>query len=699
MSLTLLFVEDDRDLRNLVTSFLQERGVRVESARSGAEARALLARTRVDAAVVDGLLPDMTGADFIAELRKTQPNLPVLFASAFWRDIKSYELLTRELRVARVLHKPYSPSELWMWVQGLLPQAAAAPAAAPPRPATSPLALPPPALVPAAPESPGDEVAQALAALKAEYASALPERFGALRAALQRARTEAEGVEGLREALVLAHKLHGTAGSYGFDAVSTVAGKLEALLRRHESALKEPGGVAGAYAPWSDAELLLAELERAAGQGAPDAARVTAPVEQDVLGSILVVDDDEALLGAAQKLAAANQVRLVLARSADEALAAARRGWLDGALVHAHLGGRNGGFAVAQQLRGREGLESLPLAFYSDSGALQDRVEAAHAGASLFLPRPFSAAELVSAVERFVAARRPDRARIVVLDDDPDATRVLTNLLVSDGHQVDALSNPYDLLEVLSGLRPDLLLMDVMMPGLGGLDLCKILRSMPEWQELPILLVTAQTDVAFRVAAFQAGADDYLSKPVLREELLARVRGRLEPSRLAQELRDRDALTGLPLRRPFLDTLRGRLAEAQRSGSPVSVALIDLDRFKHINDTYGHLAGDRVLGRFGRLLAARFRKEDARGRWGGEEFVVALYGEGPQSARDILGRSGTEFAKLVFDGEGDVRFRATFSAGIATFPADGRSAEELLRAADARLYKAKRNGRNRIEID
>ncbi len=134
MSLTLLFVEDDRDLRNLVTSFLQERGVRVESARSGAEARALLARTRVDAAVVDGLLPDMTGADFIAELRKTQPELPVLFASAFWRDIKSYELLTRELRVARVLHKPYSPSELWMWVQGLLPQAAAAPAAAPTTP-------------------------------------------------------------------------------------------------------------------------------------------------------------------------------------------------------------------------------------------------------------------------------------------------------------------------------------------------------------------------------------------------------------------------------------------------------------------------------------------------------------------------------------------------------------------------------------
>ncbi|HET9449231.1 MAG TPA: diguanylate cyclase, partial [Aggregicoccus sp.] len=252
---------------------------------------------------------------------------------------------------------------------------------------------------------------------------------------------------------------------------------------------------------------------------------------------------------------------------------------------------------------------------------------------------------------------------------------------------------------VLSGLRPDLLLMDVMMPGLGGLDLCKILRSMPEWQELPILLVTAQTDVAFRVAAFQAGADDYLAKPVLREELLARVRGRLERSRLAQELRDRDALTGLPLRRPFLDTLRGRLAEAKRSGTQVSVALIDLDRFKHINDTYGHLAGDRVLGRFGRLLAARFRKEDARGRWGGEEFVVALYGEGPPSARDILARSGSEFARLLFEGEGDVRFRATFSAGIATFPADGASAEDLLRAADVRLYRAKRNGRNRIEID
>ncbi|MBF5045495.1 response regulator [Aggregicoccus sp. 17bor-14] len=679
MSLTLLFIEDDRDLQSLVTRFLQERGVRVEVARTAAEARVVLARVRLDAAVVDGLLPDMTGADFIAELRTTHPELPVLFASAFWRDLKSYELLTRQLKVQRVLHKPYSPGELWMWVQELLGERA------------------PAAVAPEEPPAPAADggLAQALAALTAEYGAALPERFSALRAAVERARSGGGG-EALREALVLVHKLHGTAGSYGFDRVSAVAGRLEALLRRVPEGA---GGSGGTEDAWREAEGLLQELVRVGTPDADTGMGAGTGGERDVLGAVLVVDDDEPLLQAAARLAAGHQVRLVIARSAEEALEAARRGWLDGALVHAHLGQPGGGFAVAQRLRSQDGLASLPLAFYADGAALQDRVAAAHAGGSLFLPRPFSAAELVSAVERFVSARRPDKARIVVLDDDADATRVLTGALQADGHEVSALSNPHRLLEMLSGLRPDLLLMDVMMPGLGGLDLCKILRSMPEWQELPILLVTAQTDVAFRVAAFQAGADDYLAKPVLREELLARVRGRLERARLARELRERDALTGLPLRRPFLDTLRGRLAEAGRSNTPVSLALIDLDRFKAINDTYGHLSGDQVLGRFGRLLAARFRKEDARGRWGGEEFVVALYGEGPERARDILARSGAEFARLVFEGEGEARFSATFSAGIATFPADGATAEDLLRAADARLYRAKALGRNRIEID
>ncbi|MFP2959036.1 response regulator [Myxococcus sp. 1LA] len=126
-SRTLLFLEDDKDLQSLVGTFLREKGYRVEPARSAAEAQAVLARMPVDAAIVDGLLPGMTGADFIRELRKTQPKLPILFASAFWKDLKSYELLTRQLGVVRIIHKPYKPEELLVWVNQLFPAPALPP--------------------------------------------------------------------------------------------------------------------------------------------------------------------------------------------------------------------------------------------------------------------------------------------------------------------------------------------------------------------------------------------------------------------------------------------------------------------------------------------------------------------------------------------------------------------------------------------
>jgi diguanylate cyclase (GGDEF)-like protein len=184
---------------------------------------------------------------------------------------------------------------------------------------------------------------------------------------------------------------------------------------------------------------------------------------------------------------------------------------------------------------------------------------------------------------------------------------------------------------------------------------------------------------------------------VLREELRARVQARLERARLSKERAERDALTGLLLRRPFIDGVRARLAESQRQSKPLALCFLDVDHFKKVNDKFGHLAGDRVLTRLGRLLGARFRREDVRGRWGGEEFVVALLGETAESAKEILSRTAAELAGMTFEGDAGESFHITFSAGISVSTVDGATVEELLKTADARLYRAKANGRNRIE--
>jgi diguanylate cyclase (GGDEF)-like protein len=199
------------------------------------------------------------------------------------------------------------------------------------------------------------------------------------------------------------------------------------------------------------------------------------------------------------------------------------------------------------------------------------------------------------------------------------------------------------------------------------------------------------------VGCFEAGADDYIEKPVIREELMARINLRLERIQMFKERADTDALTGLPTRRPFIDMLKMRLSESIRFNKPVALCLLDLDNFKGINDNYGHLAGDRVLANVGRLLKSRFRTMDVRGRWGGEEFVLAFYGEEESTAKMIVNRVRKELRQVVFTGDHGEEFNVTFSAGIAAFPSDGTTVEQLFRQVDKKLYLAKSKGRNCIE--
>jgi diguanylate cyclase (GGDEF)-like protein len=257
------------------------------------------------------------------------------------------------------------------------------------------------------------------------------------------------------------------------------------------------------------------------------------------------------------------------------------------------------------------------------------------------------------------------------------------------------LSDTELLFDKLADVRPDLLLLDVMMP-VSGFDLCKVIRASPAWQELPIVFLTGATDRETLVACFSVGGDDYARKPILEEELLARVRLRLERAQMFRQRAHEDPLTGLLTRAAFSDIVGQRLAECARRKRPLSISLIDIDRFKHVNDTYGHLAGDRVLRGLGRLLRSRFRSEDVRGRWGGEEFVVGLYEEGTETAAAVLDRLRAEFRQLEFAGDHGEPFQATFSAGVASFPEDGEQLDALMRRADARLYAAKRSGRDRV---
>lgn len=331
------------------------------------------------------------------------------------------------------------------------------------------------------------------------------------------------------------------------------------------------------------------------------------------------------------------------------------------------------------------------LVVLSEDGSYRARGVAAQLGAVLHFTLPVAVEKLVTALETLDIGALQERPRVLALALN-GSIDWLRDPLEAERFELKVFHQPELVLEALDASQPSALVLD--QAGSAGLTTCRLVRAVPRWRDLPILLRGSESVTA----SFEAGADDALPPDVSPPELMARLRVRLDRTRVFREQSNRDLLTGLLTRRAFTDGVLSRLAEAQRSRRHLSLCLLDVDRFKSINDTYGHGVGDKVLASFGALLGTRFRLQDLRGRWGGEEFVVAFYGEWAESAREILSRVTAEFAKLTFDGGQGRAFQVTVSGGIATFPLDGRTLEELVGVADQRLYAAKQAGRNRIRI-
>ncbi|WP_041933210.1 diguanylate cyclase [Gloeothece verrucosa] len=301
----------------------------------------------------------------------------------------------------------------------------------------------------------------------------------------------------------------------------------------------------------------------------------------------------------------------------------------------------------------------------------------------------------------------PEDFLILVVDDLSKNLQLVVDILDHSGYATTFATSGQQAFERVRTAHPDLILLDLMMPEMNGLQVCEKLKSNQEYQEIPIIFLTASDEEGDLLEAFKLGAVDYVTKPFRAAELLARVKNHLELKRTRDELKaayaqlellvNIDPLTNVANRRALFKFGEQELYRAQRYHCSFSILLIDLDYFKHINDSYGHAMGDTVLKIVCNAINNSIRQIDLLGRFGGEEFVVILPKTKLKEAiivAERIRKTISELSLLV----GQKTLKITASIGLATYNQKDATLDEVLHRADKGLYLAKERGRNQVVI-
>ena len=324
---------------------------------------------------------------------------------------------------------------------------------------------------------------------------------------------------------------------------------------------------------------------------------------------------------------------------------------------------------------------SIPVLILSKEARLVDRLTVVRSGAAGFLVKPVTSAQVWQTVNQLLQRDRSVTTNVLVVDDDPLFLAAIRPLLEPWGIRMTALDNPLRFWDVLQSTNPDLLILDVEMPEINGIELCQTIRTDPNWQSLPILFLTARRDSETIQQIFTAGADDFATKPIIGSELLSRINNRLERNRLLQNLAHKEPITGLMNQLKSSQELESLLHQAQVNNQSCCLAVLSISDFHQMNLKYGHAIANQVLQRWGRLLQAAFRNNSILGYWGNGEFVVGASNLNKMGMSDRLGEVLTTLRKQIFTATNGARFSVLCDYGVAEYPKGGETLHSLYQFA------------------
>lgn len=541
-------------------------------------------------------------------------------------------------------------------------------------------------------------IALKLARIREAYVKQLPAQLAGIRAAFNQFVPGMQDVHGLEELHRRIHTMKGACASFGLSMLSMTAAAGEQLAK---DALQ--AGVTAGKEWQQQMQDQLDRMERAIAT--IDLTQVMELQVQELLTAAASFPERERKLiylcedDSFQRQTIATQIGCfgfdVVSFGEIEALYAAVQNTLPDAIIMDMIfpDMPTGGAEIMLKIQS-EMEKPIPTIFISSNNTLACRLSAVRAGSSAYFPKPVNITDLCSTLSLLTSTVAPEPYRIMIVDDDPQLAEYHALLLQEAGMTTLTVNDPLEAMVPLFEFKPDLILMDMYMPGCNGMELAKAIRQISSFFSIPIVYLSSETDTDKQFHAMGIGGDEFLSKPIKPQHLISSVAVRAERMKIIRSYMVRDSMTGLFNHTATKEQLDTVIAHARRKNEDVCFAMIDVDYFKLVNDTYGHPAGDRVLIALARLIEQRVRKTDIVGRFGGEEFAVILPDCTISEADTLLNELRESFAAVSFQSKG-TPFSCTFSCGIAPL-SHHVDAAALCMAADEALYAAKNSGRNRI---
>ena len=448
---------------------------------------------------------------------------------------------------------------------------------------------------------------------------------------------------------------------------------------------------------------------------------------------ILVVDDDPMNVKLLSAKLPANQFNTIQAHNGEEALRRAIHENPDLILLDIMMPEMDG-YEVSHRLKTNPATENIPIILVTALDGADDKIRGFESGADEFLNKPVNDIELLTRIhsllrlkhyreqllsrtlsEKKFSTGQPlpahseaavHQARVLLVEDNEKDASMIRSMFSGEPYHLERVRTGEEALALIQQERFDLVLLDVLLPGLDGFEVCRQLKGLHKIQDMQIVLITCLSDLDNKVRGVELGADDYLIKPINSRELKARVKVLIKKKSCLDQLRNDferavnsaiyDGLTGLYNQTYFKKFLELEIKRAERQRYPIGLMIIDVDNFKKINDHLGHLTGDLILKELAQLVKNNVREIDLSARYGGDEFVVVLpYTDLPE-VRQIVERLQNALVQWGALADSPLEHEPiTMSIGVAFYPDHGTTTEELIQKADGALYQAKKEGKNR----